>query len=111
MRLTALKKNQTDLPLRQAGQEALPLYPIASQTLYINFGFWGVFQSSAGNALDHFQSAGRARGDTPRGIQSLYSHSCFTHEEYGVPHYEVLKASYDPQHRLPGLYEKCVMKV
>ena len=100
-------------PLRQYGPEAFPLYPIASQTLYINFGFWDVVQSRVANAPDHFNRLVEREVTRLGGIKSLYSHSCFTREEfaraYGMPHYEVLKARYDPQHRLPGLYEKCVM--
>ena len=100
-------------PLRQAGPEAFPLYPIASQTLYINFGFWDVVQSSVANAPDHFNRLVEREVTRLGGIKSLYSHSSFTREEfasaYGMGHYEVLKARYDPQHRLPGLYEKCVL--
>jgi FAD/FMN-containing dehydrogenase len=46
------------------------------------------------------------------GIKSLYSDSYFSREEferaYGMPHYAELKAKYDPQRRMLGLYEKCV---
>ena len=100
-------------PLRQAGPEAFPLYPIASQTLYINFGFWDVVQSSVANTPDHFNRLIEREVTRLGGIKSLYSHSSFTREEfasaYGMGNYEVLKARYDPQHRLPGLYEKCVL--
>ncbi len=100
-------------PMRQPGSEAFPLYPIASQTLYINFGFWDVVQSSVANAPDHFNRLIEREVTRLGGIKSLYSHSSFTREEfasaYGMPHYEVLKARYDPQRCLPGLYEKCVL--
>ena len=100
-------------PLREAGPDAFALYPVASQTLYINFGFWDVVQSSVTNAPDHFNRLVEREVMRLGGIKSLYSHSCFTREEfasaYGMRHYEVLKARYDPQHRLLGLYEKCVL--
>ena len=62
---------------------------------------------------DHFNRLVEREVTRLGGIESLYSHSCFTREEfataYGMGNYEVLKARYDPQHRLPGLYEKCVL--
>ena len=46
------------------------------------------------------------------GIKSLYSESYFERAEfdasYGGAAYAALKARYDPQHVLLGLYEKCV---
>lgn len=73
----------------------------------------GVVQSSVANAPDHFNRLVEREVTRLGGIKSLYSHSSFTREEfasaYGMGHYEVLKARYDPQHRLPGLYEKCVL--
>jgi len=48
------------------------------------------------------------------GIKSLYSDSFFSREDfdraYGMDAYAALKAKYDPQRRLLGLYEKCVMR-
>lgn len=62
---------------------------------------------------DHFNRLVEREVTRLGGIRSLYSHSCFTHEEfttaYGMGNYEVPKARYDSQHRLPGLYEKCVL--
>ena len=48
------------------------------------------------------------------GIKSLYADSFFTRDEfdraYGMQHYAALKEEVDPQHRLLGLYEKCVLR-
>jgi hypothetical protein len=48
------------------------------------------------------------------GIKSLYSDSYFPRDEfraiYGGAEYDALKARYDPEGRLPGLYEKCVLR-
>jgi len=48
------------------------------------------------------------------GIKSLYSDSFFTREEFAAAYdmsgYAALKAKYDPEHRLLGLYEKCVLR-
>ncbi len=46
------------------------------------------------------------------GIKSLYSDSWFTPDEfaqaYNTARHRELQARYDPQHRLLGLYQKCV---
>ena len=48
------------------------------------------------------------------GIKSLYSDCYFTRQEfaraYGIERYAALKARYDPDRRLLGLYEKCVQR-
>jgi len=57
------------------------------------------------------------RGQAPlarTGIKSLYSDSFFTRDEFAAAYdmsaYAALKAKYDPEHRLLGLYEKCVLR-
>jgi FAD/FMN-containing dehydrogenase len=48
------------------------------------------------------------------GIKSLYSDSFFPRDEferlYGGETYRQLKAKYDPENVLPGLYEKVVLR-
>lgn len=87
-------------PLRQGGAKPFPLYPIASKTLSVNFGFWDVVQSSAGNAPDHFDLLVEREVTRLGGIKSFYSHSCFTREEFatdcGMGNDEVLKARIRP---------------
>ena len=101
-------------PLRAVGHDAFALYPLASQTLYINFGFWDVIQGRVAHEPGHFNRLIEREVMRLGGIKSLYSDSCFTREEfaraYGMRDYEVLKERYDPQRRLLGLYEKCVLR-
>jgi FAD/FMN-containing dehydrogenase len=48
------------------------------------------------------------------GVKSLYSDAYFSREDfaraYAMDRYAALKARYDPQGRLLGLYEKCVLR-
>lgn len=82
------------------------LYPLAADTLYVNFGFWDVVESAVVYEPSHFNRLG--------GIKSLYS-DCFLSPEvfaqaYGMQAYEGLKRKYDPAGRMLGLYEKCVLR-
>lgn len=100
-------------PLR-AADAALPftLYPLAPGTPYINFGFWDTLERDARFEPGHFNRLVEAQVLAQQGIKSLYAESWFSRERfaqiYGAGRYAALKARYDPAHRLPGLYEKCV---
>jgi FAD/FMN-containing dehydrogenase len=91
-----------------------PLYPLRADTLYLNFGFWDVIESHATHEDGHFNRLVERKVIELGGIKSLYSDSGFSRDEfdqaYGMAHYAGLKAKYDPQHRLLGLYEKCVLR-
>ena len=101
-------------PLRPPGEHSFALYPLKPDTLYINFGFWDVVQAREPHAPGHFNRRIEREAMRRDGIKSLYSDSFFTREEfacaYGMAAYERLKQRYDPQHRLLGLYEKCVLR-
>jgi FAD/FMN-containing dehydrogenase len=90
------------------------LYPMAPDSLYVNFGFWDVVQSTTAHEPGHFNR--RIEREVMRlgGIKSLYSDSYFTREEfaqaYGMQDYRALKEKYDPQNRMLDLYEKCVLR-
>jgi len=80
----------------------------------VNFGFWGMVE----------RRPGEPEGDRNRfierlvavlgGHKSLYSTSYYERDEfhalYGGDEYEALKAAYDPDKRLLGLYDKCVRR-
>jgi FAD/FMN-containing dehydrogenase len=90
------------------------LYPLSPQTLHVNFGFWDVVQTPTAHDSWHFNRLVERKVIELGGIKSLYSDSLFTREEfaqaYGMAQYEALKRRYDPQGRLLGLYEKCVLR-
>jgi FAD/FMN-containing dehydrogenase len=102
-------------PLRLRERETpWTLYPLDPETIYVNFGFWGMVE----------RRPGEREGDRNRlverlvaelgGRKSLYSTSFYEEREfratYGGEAYEALKEQYDPGHRLPDLYEKCVRR-
>jgi FAD/FMN-containing dehydrogenase len=90
------------------------LYPLASGTRHVNFGFWDVVLRRQSFEQGHFNRRVEQRVRELGGIKSLYSDSTFTREEfaraYRMDRYAALKARYDPVGRLPGLYEKCVLR-
>jgi FAD/FMN-containing dehydrogenase len=102
-------------PIR-AADPALPftLYPLVAGTRYINFGFWDVVERRAAHEAGHFNRAVERRVIEQGGIKSLYSDCFFTPAEfasaYRIDRYAALKARYDPDHRLLGLYDKCVQR-
>ena len=102
-------------PIR-ASEAARPfsLYPLAPGTAYVNFGFWDVIESAVENEPGHFNRLVERKVIELGGIKSLYSDSYFTRDEfdraYGMERYAMLKRKYDPDHRLLGLYEKCVLR-
>jgi FAD/FMN-containing dehydrogenase len=87
---------------------------MAPDSLYVNFGFWDVIESTVAHEPGHFNR--RVEREVLRlgGIKSLYSDSFFTREEfaqaYGMDRYQALKEKYDPDARMLGLYEKCVLR-
>jgi len=90
-----------------------PLFPTDPNLLYVNFGFWDAKVTPTLFPEGHFnRKIERALAELG-GIKSLYSDSYYTPEEfwriYGQPDYERLKRKYDPNRRLPDLYQKCVL--
>ena len=90
------------------------LYPLVPGTRYVNFGFWDVVESRSAHESGHFNRLVEQQVMALGGIKSLYSDSFFTREEfaraYRIDRYDALKARVDPEHRLLGLYEKCVLR-
>jgi FAD/FMN-containing dehydrogenase len=102
-------------PIRAAdAQHRFPLYPLQVGTPYVNFGFWDVIDSPVPLPPGDFNRRVERKVMELGGIKSLYSDSYFSREEferaYGMADYARLKASYDPQHRLLDLYDKCVLR-
>ncbi|WP_114968683.1 FAD-binding oxidoreductase [Rhodoferax ferrireducens] len=90
------------------------LYPLTPDTLYVNFGFWDVVETTQSYEPGHFNRLVEREVMRLGGIKSLYSDSYFAPDEfaqaYGLAHYQALKARYDPAGRMLGLYEKCVLR-
>jgi FAD/FMN-containing dehydrogenase len=102
-------------PLRDPpGSPPFTLYPLRAGALYVNFGFWDRIESAEAHPPGHFNRLIEREVARLGGIKSLYSDSTYTREEfariYAMPAYEALKRHYDPQRRLLGLYEKCVLR-
>ena len=90
------------------------LYPLASGTQYLNFGFWDVIDSTVAHESGHFNRLVEHEVRRLNGIKSLYSDCFFTRDEFAAAYdmstYATLKAKYDPRHRALDLYEKCVLR-
>ena len=102
-------------PLRAPAAAArFTLYPVTPGQLYVNFGFWDTVHSRVAHEQGHFNRLVEREVMRLGGIKSLYSDSYFTRQEfdaaYGMRRYAELKERYDPNHRLLGLYEKCVLR-
>lgn len=94
------------------GTRPWPLYPLAPDTLYVNIGFWSSAPIEPGMAEGAWNR--RIEDEVSRlgGHKSLYSEVFYSREEfdrlYGGEHAASLKAEFDPEGRLPSLYEKAV---
>jgi FAD/FMN-containing dehydrogenase len=84
-----------------------PLFPLAPGRTYVNVGFWGTVPagSEANRAVEREVAE-------LGGLKTLYSEVYYDRETfdryYGGEAYRAVKARYDPDHRLTGLYEKVV---
>jgi FAD/FMN-containing dehydrogenase len=100
-------------PLRLRRSETQwPLYRLDPDTTYVNFGFWGQVERRPGAGPNDRNLLIESLVTELGGRKSLYSTSFYGREEfhslYGGEAYDELKAEYDPDRRLLGLYEKCV---
>jgi len=102
-------------PIR-AADPARPftLYPLTPGLRYLNFGFWDLVQRRSAMAPGHFNRLVEQRAIALGGLKSLYSDAYFTRAEFAAAYrtdaYAAVKARYDPDGRLLGLYEKCVQR-
>ncbi|MDP3899809.1 MAG: FAD-binding oxidoreductase [bacterium] len=88
------------------------LYPMNSEILYVNFGFWDSIPTDKEDG--YYNRLIEKKVQELRGRKSLYSDSYYDEEIfwqiYNKPVYDKLKQKYDPQGRLLNLYEKCVKR-
>jgi FAD/FMN-containing dehydrogenase len=89
-----------------------PLYPLEPDRVYVNFGFWGTVPLPPGTADGYHNRFVEDLVTGLGGHKGLYSTSYYPEDEfwqlYNGQAYAALKAKYDPEGRLAGLYEKCV---
>lgn len=102
-------------PIRAWRRDAqFTLYPMDREQLYINFGFWDVVRSRERRPPGYFNRKVEDKVSELGGIKSLYSDAYYERETfweiYNGPAYRRLKARYDPEGRLPDLYEKTVLR-
>jgi len=90
------------------------LYPLDTDRLFVNFGFWDSVPNHQGFPDGHFNRLIEEKVKQLGGIKSLYSDVYYAEEEfwrlYNGTAYQILKARYDPHDRLRNLYEKCVAR-
>jgi FAD/FMN-containing dehydrogenase len=102
-------------PTKSPSPEArFPLFPMRTDTLMVDFGFWGVVTSKTA------QPDGATNRNIERttqklgGIKSLYSDAFYPLEEfwniYNRPAFDDLKHRYDPSSKLKDLHAKTVMR-
>jgi FAD/FMN-containing dehydrogenase len=99
-------------PVRLRDKQNWPLYPMDPNTLFVNVGFWATVPLEPGEPDGTHNRLIERTVTELGGHKSLYSTSYYEEAEfwklYNGTTYRELKDSYDPQGRLPDLYDKCV---
>jgi FAD/FMN-containing dehydrogenase len=99
-------------PLRLRSAQPWPLYPLEPAQLYVNVGFWSSVPLRPGQPADFHNRLVEETVVALGGHKSLYSTVHFPAEEfwrrYNGTAYRAVKLAYDPDGRLPDLYDKCV---
>ena len=99
-------------PVRTRDGRRWPLYPMDTDTLYVNVGFWSGVRLAPGESDGTYNRLIEREVRRLGGHKSLYSTSYFERAEfeagYGGEDYRRLRQTYDPKGRLPDLYDKCV---
>jgi FAD/FMN-containing dehydrogenase len=89
-----------------------PLYPLKPGQVYVNVGFWGTVPITEGRNDGDVNRLVEGAVARSSGHKSLYSDAYYDRETfeavYGGEVYRAVKDTYDPGHRLTGLYEKAV---
>ena len=90
------------------------LYPVEPGRTYVNFGFWDVVESREARSPGQVNRAVEREVARVGGLKSLYSDAYYTEDEFwrifDRDAYLGLKKRYDPDWRLPDLYDKCVLR-
>ncbi|PSL00732.1 FAD/FMN-containing dehydrogenase [Murinocardiopsis flavida] len=101
-----------DKPAPGGDGHAWPLYPMAQDELFVNFGFWGMVPMRPGQRGPLHNRLVEDEVLRLGGHKSLYSDSFYSEDRfwrlYNGDAYRALKRDYDPGSRLLDLYAKCV---
>lgn len=101
-------------PLKLRGDKTWPTYPLEAHKLYVNAGFWGTVFIKPGAADGDVNRAVERKVAELDGHKSLYSDAYYDRETfdqlYNTANLAEVKAQYDPEDRLTGLYEKAVKR-
>ena len=88
------------------------LYPLDPGRLYVNFGFWDVVERRGPAPEGEINRRIEREVERVGGLKSLYSASYYDEATFwrivDRDAYAALKRRYDPEGRLPDLYDKCV---
>lgn len=99
-------------PLKLRNPQAWPLYPLDPDELYVNVGFWATVPLGPGQPEDTHNRLIERTVTELGGHKSLYSTAHYPEDEfwrlYNGTAYRAVKSEYDPDGRLPDLYQKCV---
>ena len=99
-------------PLRLRSAEPWTLYPLRPGETYVNVGFWSTVPAVPGAAPGGTNRRIEHEVTALGGHKSLYSESFYERDEfdrlYDGSAYAVLKERWDPDGRLPTLYDKAV---
>ncbi len=89
-----------------------PLYPMHEGARYVNVGFWSTVAIEPGHEDGDVNRLIEATVHELGGHKSLYSDAFYDRESfdalYGGEAYAIVKKNYDPDGRLPSLYDKAV---
>jgi len=101
-------------PIRLRGEHTWTLYPMQPGEVYVNFGFWGTCSLPPGKTDGYYNRMVEEEVSALGGHKSLYSTAFYSEDEfrarYNGASYDKLKAEYDGNGRLLGLYDKCVRR-
>ena len=96
------------------GRRPWPLYPMEPGEIYVTVGFWGLVGRAPGSEDGDVNRAIEAEVTRLHGHKSLYSDAYYERDAfealYGGSEYRAVKKEFDPGDRLPGLYEKVVLR-
>jgi FAD/FMN-containing dehydrogenase len=99
-------------PVRLRGDRTWTLYPMGTDEVYVNFGFWGTVPLPPGQHDGYYNRMLEKEVGVLDGHKSLYSSAFYSEEEfrsrYNGSAYDKLKAEYDGGGRLLTLFDKCV---